>query len=95
MDHGPLESLSPQSKKMLIEVKLYSSFRNLEPPASVKREGDKWQLLEDTTVHQVLKMLKIDREKGFITLINGYHTETEARLKEGDILHIFPAMFGG
>ena len=80
---------------MLIDVKLYSSFRDLKPPASVKREGGKWQIPDHSTVHQVLKMLGIDREKGLITLINGDHTETEAGLKDGDILHIFPAMFGG
>lgn len=74
---------------MKIEIRLFATFR----------EGrEKKQVLEiadDMNIIDILKILNIDKEEVSILLLNGMDGGFDRKIKDGDILSIFPPVGGG
>jgi molybdopterin converting factor small subunit len=47
------------------------------------------------TVQDIMDRLSIERKEVNILLINGFHQKPETRVKDGDIVSLFPAVGGG
>lgn len=79
---------------MEIEVKLFATLRDYLPKGS-SRFSCKMEIDDRTTVEDVLSRLNIPEDMPKIILINGTHAKKDQRLKEGDVLSIFPPVAGG
>jgi len=80
---------------MVIEVKVLSTFGRYVPVQDKRLEKNKWDVPEGAKVADVLTILKIPEEQDKILLVNGRSADGEAELCEGDILQVFPAIYGG
>ncbi|MGL6105653.1 MoaD/ThiS family protein [Romboutsia sp.] len=74
---------------MNIEVRLFAAFRE------GREKKQKLILSEDTAILEILNMLNIDKEEVAILLLNGMDGDFDRRLKDGDVLSIFPPVGGG
>ncbi|WP_250672791.1 MoaD/ThiS family protein [Paraclostridium ghonii] len=74
---------------MKIEIRLFATFREGREKKQIL------QLKEETTIFQVLDMLSIDKEEVAILLLNGMDGSFDRRLKDEDVLSIFPPVGGG
>lgn len=79
---------------MEIEVKLFATLRDYLPKGS-SRFSCKMEIDDRTTVEDILSRLNIPKDMPKIILINGTHAKKDQRLKEGDVLSIFPPVAGG
>lgn len=79
---------------MKVEVKLFASLRRFQSPEA---QGGKVQveLEEGAIVQALLDSLGISGQEAEIILVNGLRTETDALLKEGDQVSLFPMLGGG
>ena len=74
---------------MKIEVRLFATFR---------QGREKKQILDlndDTTILDILNILNIDKEEVAILLLNGMDGSFDRKLKNEDVLSIFPPVGGG
>lgn len=73
----------------MIEVRLFATFRegrnkiSLLDPSEYKTAGD------------ILRHFSIPIEEVAILLINGHHSVSDAPVKDGDVLALFPPVGGG
>ncbi|GAA0706414.1 MoaD/ThiS family protein [Paraclostridium ghonii] len=74
---------------MRIEIRLFATFREGREKKQIL------QIKEDTTILQVLDMLGIDKEEVAILLLNGMDGSFDRKLKDEDVLSIFPPVGGG
>lgn len=74
---------------MRIEIRLFATFREGREKKQIL------QLKEGTTILQVLDMLNIDKEEVAILLLNGMDGSFDRKLKDEDVLSIFPPVGGG
>ena len=72
-----------------IKVKLFASLRG-----GRFKEKD-WDYVEGITVGRILEMLNINTKEVGVLLVNSRHRDTDYKLKEGDILSVFPVIGGG
>jgi molybdopterin synthase sulfur carrier subunit len=79
---------------MEIEVKLFATLRDYLPKGS-SRFSCKMEIDDRTTVEDILSRLNIPEDMPKIILINGTHAKKDQKLKEGDVLSIFPPVAGG
>ena len=73
----------------MIEVRLFANFRD---------NRDKKVFLdanEFSDVQQILYHIGIKNEEVAILLVNGIHSKAEMRLKDEDIVALFPPIAGG
>lgn len=73
----------------MIEVRLFANFRD---------NRDKKVFLDANdfkTVQHVLDHIGITKEEVAILLVNGIHSNAEMRLKDEDIVALFPPIAGG
>ena len=73
----------------MIEVRLFANFRD---------NRDKKVFLdanEFSDVQQILNHIGIKNEEVAILLVNGIHSKAEMRLKDEDIVALFPPIAGG
>lgn len=73
----------------MIEVRLFANFRE---------NRDKKVFLdanEFSDVQQILDHIGIKNEEVAILLVNGIHSKAEMRLKDEDIVALFPPIAGG
>ena len=81
---------------MRIELKLFATLRQYLPAGS---EGGRANLTVDDglTIGGLLDMLKIPQPLAQMTLINGLSIEGDfnRKLKDGDVVSIFPPIAGG
>ncbi|HUT84288.1 MAG TPA: MoaD/ThiS family protein [Thermodesulfobacteriota bacterium] len=80
---------------MIVEVKIFASLRRYIPYSDERVEGDKWDVVERTTVGQLLEMLNLPEEEANLLLVNGRRADRGRILQQGDVLHVFPPMCGG
>ncbi|MGB4437968.1 MAG: MoaD/ThiS family protein [Sedimentibacter sp.] len=74
---------------MKIEVRLFATFR-------VGRwKSKRLSFSEETQIIDVLNNLNIKKEELGLILVNGSYKEVDEKLKDGDILAIFPPVAGG
>jgi molybdopterin synthase sulfur carrier subunit len=74
---------------MKITVKLFAYFRD---DRFIAREQE---IVEGTTVGDIVDSLAIDREEVGVLMTNSRHTKFDIPLVEGDVLAIFPVVGGG
>lgn len=74
---------------MKIKVKLFASLRAFGPDEQVVEFPD------NTTVDQVIEILKIPRTIKLLMIVNGEHRSADHLLKDGDDLAFFPPIAGG
>lgn len=74
---------------MQIEVKLFATFRRGRWKSKVLNVDD------EATIEDILKLLDIETSSLGIAMVNGSHSSVDARLKENDVLAIFPPSGGG
>lgn len=79
---------------MEIEVKLFATLRDYLPKGS-GRFSCKMEIDDGTRVEEILSRLNIPEDMPKIILINGTHAKKDQKLKEGDVLSIFPPVAGG
>lgn len=73
----------------MIEVRLF---------ANLRKGREKVYLMESNTidtVQDIMDRLDIPREEVNILLINGFHQKPETKVKDEDIVSLFPAVGGG
>ena len=79
---------------MKIEINLYATLsRNL--PDRSGRKSQIIELVDDTSVGELLHQLSIPNESVKLIFINGVHAGMDAVLKDGDRLGVFPPIGGG
>lgn len=74
---------------MRIEVRLFATFRQGREKKQI------FELKEETTILNILDMLNIDKDEVAILLLNGMDGSFDRKLKDGDVLSIFPPVGGG
>lgn len=79
---------------MEIEVKLFATLREYLPKGS-GRFSCKMEMDDQARVQDILSRLNLPEDLPKIILINGIHAKKDQRLKEGDVLSIFPPVAGG
>lgn len=80
---------------MLINVKLYATFRKFAPPGIELGESFKLDI-ENKTVSDVIDLLEIPKEKGAIVMVNGIRiTDFNHLARKNDLVVIFPLLGGG
>ncbi|NIO03230.1 MAG: MoaD/ThiS family protein [Proteobacteria bacterium] len=79
---------------MEIEVKLFANFRDYLPKGS-DRFSSKIKVDASKRVADVLRKLGLPEDYPKIILINGVHAKENDKLKDGDVLSVFPPVAGG
>lgn len=74
---------------MLVEVRLFATFRN----GRFKKK--ELELVEGDSLDDVLGVLGIPLEEVGILLVNGADASSECKLTAQDVLSIFPSLGGG
>ena len=74
---------------MKITVKLFATLRDFGPEIEEK------SVSENSTVESVADSLKLPEDIPLLTIVNGVHTDPKEKLKEGDVLALFPPVGGG
>lgn len=74
---------------MKVTIKLFAYFRE----SRFKVENRDFD--EGTTVGDIVDQVNIDRKEVGVLMINSRHTTFDIKLRENDILAIFPVIGGG
>lgn len=74
---------------MKIEIRLFATFREGREKKQIL------EITEDINIIDILKILNINKEEVAILLLNGMDGGFDRKLKDGDILSIFPPVGGG
>lgn len=74
---------------MKIEVRLFATFRECREKTQVL------EVKESTTILDILKIVNIKEEEIAILLLNGMDGKSNRKIKDGDILSLFPPVGGG
>jgi molybdopterin converting factor small subunit len=80
---------------MRVTVNIYSYLRRYLPDAEKLMREKCWELPEEATASQVVEKLKLPKEVRVSVLLNNNSVDLKTVLKEGDVVHILPQMFGG
>ena len=79
---------------MTVEVRLFATLSQFLPSGS-KSGTAKLQLLDGATIADVTQLLRIPSDLECVLLLNGTNVEAGARLRDGDVIDIFPPLAGG
>ena len=82
---------------MKMYIELYASLMPLLPPGN-SRFRREIKVAEDAVVQDVIDRFNIPMEQAHIVLVNGKFVcdeRDQCRLKEGDVLSIWPPVAGG
>lgn len=74
---------------MEVEVRLFATFRE------GREKKQKIEISENSRILDIINMLNIDENEVAIMLLNGRDGESNRRLKDGDIISLFPPVGGG
>ncbi len=74
---------------MEITLKLYNILDQYGPPI------ERRHVPEGVTVGEVIAMVKIPKEIPLLRIVNHAHVPVDHRLKDGDVLALFPPIAGG
>ena len=77
---------------MNVELRFFAGMETLLP--SGQRHA-KVEFPEGYSVEQILSQYGVSSEDSCIILINGRHAPGHAKLKDGDVLSVFPPVAGG
>ena len=74
---------------MRVTIKLFAILRNFGP------EEQEMELPENSTLEDVIKILKLPERLPLLKIVNGEHRDAKHPLKEGDEIALFPPIAGG
>jgi len=74
---------------MRVTVKLFATLRNFGP------EEQQTELPENSTIEDVINMLKLPEKIPILKIVNGEHRDPTYLLKDGDEIAFFPPTAGG
>jgi len=74
---------------MKITVKLFATLRDCGPEIQEKN------VPEGSSVASLIDSLTLPEDIPLLTIVNGVHTDPQEKLKEGDVLALFPPVGGG
>jgi sulfur carrier protein len=74
---------------MKITVKLFATLRDFGADVEEK------SVPENSTVEAVINSLRLPDDIPLLTIVNGVHTDPQEKLKDGDVLALFPPVGGG
>lgn len=74
---------------MKVRIKLFATLRNFGP------EEQEIEVPENATIEDVIKLLKLPEKIPLLRIVNGEHRNLNYRLKEGDVIALFPPIGGG
>ncbi|GAB4434907.1 MAG: hypothetical protein OHK0040_06000 [bacterium] len=74
---------------MKVTLKLFATLRDYGA------KYEELELREGTTLEELVEMKKIPKDMPMIRLVNGEFAEFNQRLKDGDIVALFPPIAGG
>ena len=80
---------------MRVTVNIYSYLRTFLQDAEKLMREKEWELPQNATVGQIVERLNLPKEIRVTVLVNSNSVDQKAVLKEGDVIHILPQMFGG
>ncbi len=72
-----------------VEVRLFAYFREGREKKQIM------ELEEGRTISHIIKVLDIDEKEVSIALLNGMDGSFDRKLKDGDIVALFPPVGGG
>lgn len=79
---------------MRVTVKLFATLVRFKEGSRAGKAFD-MELLEGLTVQDLINVLKIPVEETHVVFINSIIVENEAKLKDGDVVGLFPPVGGG
>ena len=74
---------------MKITIKLFATLRDCGPEIQEK------SVSAGSSVATVIDSLSLPEDIPLLTIVNGVHTDPQEKLKEGDVLALFPPVGGG
>ena len=74
---------------MKITIKLFATLRDCGPEIQEKNVS------AGSSVATVIDSLSLPEDIPLLTIVNGVHTDPQEKLKEGDVLALFPPVGGG
>ena len=74
---------------MKITIKLFATLRDCGPDIQEK------SVSEGSSVASVIDSLNLPEDIPLLTIVNGIHTDPQEKLKDGDVLALFPPVGGG
>jgi molybdopterin converting factor small subunit len=80
---------------MRVTVNIYSYLRTYLQDAEKLMREKIWELPQNATAGQIVDRLKLPKEVRVSVLLNNNSVDPKTVLKEGDVIHILPQMFGG
>lgn len=89
----PLPSFSRRGGlKMIVKLKFFAGLGRYLPAEPVPYPIE---IEEGATVSDILARFAVPADKPRILLLNGIHCELGTKLKDGDLLSLFPPVAGG
>lgn len=79
---------------MHVMVKLFATLVRFKEGTRAGKPFE-MELPESATVHDLIDMLKIPPEETHVVFINNIIEEHESKLKDGDVVGLFPPVGGG
>ena len=79
---------------MTVEVRLFATLARYLPPDS-KAGAAVVELPDQATIADLIQRLGVPRDLECVVLLNGANVDTDARLRGGDVIDIFPPLAGG
>lgn len=79
---------------MRVTVKLFATLVRFKDGSRAGKAFD-MELPEDSTVQDLIDTLKIPMEDTHVVFINNIIVENQAKLKNGDVVGMFPPVGGG
>lgn len=80
---------------MKIEVRLFATLRDVLPPGPAATGTTTIDLPAGATVADVGRVLGIPGDLARVALVNGEDAGPERRLRDGDVVTLFPPLAGG
>jgi molybdopterin converting factor small subunit len=82
---------------MTIKVKVYSYLKQYIPSTSADLiRKNTWNVADGLIVKDIIKMLNIPKDIRITIVVNGIHNmDKDTKLKEGDLILLYPLMVGG
>ena len=79
---------------MRVTVKLFATLVRFKEGTRAGKPFE-MELPESATVHDLIDMLQIPPEETHVVFINNIIEEHESKLKDGDVVGLFPPVGGG
>jgi molybdopterin converting factor small subunit len=77
-----------------VEVQLFATLSEYRPGGG-SGDGVPLDVPDGTTVHDLIRILKIPPDLDCLRVVNGQDAPSDQRLVDGDVVSLFPPLAGG